>query len=300
MAPVMSYMGRTGLDAQKGAGDPGIGGWWLQSTVTYPNTPIGGSLKAIAQVKMANLGTRVFYAAEGGLRHPSEQVKISRPTLERRLGGGRRVLFDLRAHNAADDVVMLIWSEFGRPRHRQWQRTDHGAGGVSLLIGDRSIGMYGERHHCGGCPDARQPSRTPSISGPYTPRSWKSGSRSMRSPSSAQKLFEKARCGCHEVCAAAERLRYSAQTVRPLLRGPDARTTATRWIWRFFVRVRDYVVESVVTRATLETDVGISVCTIRRAGGLFHFGSFGIGDGETSGRQPRHRKTRKIALYVAE
>jgi uncharacterized protein (DUF1501 family) len=145
MAPVMTYMGRTGLDAQKGAEilSSAVGGY--APAVTYPNTPIANSLKSIAQVKIAGLGTRIFYAAEGGFDTHSEQVKIQNGLWNGISAAVGAFFADLRAHNADDDVVMLIWSEFGRRVIDNGSGTDHGAGGVSLLIGDPvKGGMYGE------------------------------------------------------------------------------------------------------------------------------------------------------------
>jgi uncharacterized protein (DUF1501 family) len=52
---------------------------------------------------------------------------------------------DLRAHDQADDVMMLIWSEFGRRVKDNGAGTDHGAGSVAFILGDRvKGGMYGE------------------------------------------------------------------------------------------------------------------------------------------------------------
>src|SRR5215212_9888269 len=58
---VLRYMGQTGLDAQKGADILGTVLDKYQSDVVYPETSIAKSLKAVAQVKFAGLGTRVFY-----------------------------------------------------------------------------------------------------------------------------------------------------------------------------------------------------------------------------------------------
>src|SRR6266545_7593738 len=63
IGPVLSYLGRTGLDAQKGAEILGTALSKYSSTVEYPKTQIAASLKGIAQVKMAQLGTRVFYTS---------------------------------------------------------------------------------------------------------------------------------------------------------------------------------------------------------------------------------------------
>jgi uncharacterized protein (DUF1501 family) len=51
---------------------------------------------------------------------------------------------DLRAHDAADDVIMLLWSEFGRRVRDNGSGTDHGAGGIAFVLGEAvQGGMYG-------------------------------------------------------------------------------------------------------------------------------------------------------------
>ena len=52
---------------------------------------------------------------------------------------------DLREHDAADNVVMLMFTEFGRRLHDNGSGTDHGAGGVAFAVGDPVIvGQYSE------------------------------------------------------------------------------------------------------------------------------------------------------------
>jgi uncharacterized protein (DUF1501 family) len=53
---------------------------------------------------------------------------------------------DLEARGLADRVVTLVWSEFGRrPKENGSRGTDHGAGGLALVIGSRVNGhMVGE------------------------------------------------------------------------------------------------------------------------------------------------------------
>ena len=63
MGEVLRYMGQTGLDAQKGADILSTSLGKYSSTVNYPNSQIAANLKGIAQVKLAGLGTRVFYTS---------------------------------------------------------------------------------------------------------------------------------------------------------------------------------------------------------------------------------------------
>ena len=52
---------------------------------------------------------------------------------------------DLREHDAADNVTMLLFSEFGRRSRDNGSGSDHGAGGVAFVIGDKvKGGQYGE------------------------------------------------------------------------------------------------------------------------------------------------------------
>ena len=93
----MSYMGQTGLDAQKGADILSTAIGKYTSTVEYPKTTIGASLKGIAQVKLAGPRDAGLLHLARQLRHPrqpapthallwkdvSEAVRRSSPTCGR-------------------------------------------------------------------------------------------------------------------------------------------------------------------------------------------------------------------------
>ncbi|MBI3327555.1 MAG: DUF1501 domain-containing protein [Nitrospinae bacterium] len=143
---VMRYMGQTGLDAQKGADILRSAVSKYASTVKYPEgNSIAASLKAAAQVKFANLGTRLFYTAHGSFdTHASELPAHAKLWME--VDGAIDAFFqDLREHNATDDTIMLLWTEFGRRVRDNGSGTDHGAGGVAFVIGEGvKGGMYCE------------------------------------------------------------------------------------------------------------------------------------------------------------
>jgi uncharacterized protein (DUF1501 family) len=142
---VMRYMGQTGLDAQKGADILRSAVSKYASTVKYPEAnPIAASLKGVAQVKLAGLGTRLFYTSHGSFdTHASELPMHAKLWTE--VDGAIDAFFqDMRAHDAADDMIMLLWTEFGRRVRDNGSGTDHGAGGVAFVIGERvKGGMYG-------------------------------------------------------------------------------------------------------------------------------------------------------------
>ena len=142
---VLRYMGQTGLDAQKGAAILRTAVEKYCSAANYPKTSIGQSLRGVAQVKFADLGTRVFYTAHNGFDTHGTQLAVH-AQLWREVSEAVAVFFeDLRAHDAADDVIMLLWSEFGRRVRDNGSGTDHGAGGLAFVLGDAvQGGLYGE------------------------------------------------------------------------------------------------------------------------------------------------------------
>lgn len=141
---VLSYMGRTGLDAQKGADILRSAVEKYSSTVTYPANPIAASLKGVAQVKLAGLGTRIFYTAHGSFDTHANQMPMHEK-LWKEVDSALHAFFqDLREHDAADDMIVLVWTEFGRRVKENGSGTDHGAGGVAFVIGERVTGgQYG-------------------------------------------------------------------------------------------------------------------------------------------------------------
>jgi uncharacterized protein (DUF1501 family) len=142
---VLRYMGQTGLDAQKGADILRSAVSKYASTVKYPEgNPVAANLKGVAQVKLAGLGTRIFYTAHGSFDTHASELPVH-AKLWAEVDGGIDAFFqDLREHNAADDMIMVLWTEFGRRVRDNGSGTDHGAGGVAFVIGEGvKGGMYG-------------------------------------------------------------------------------------------------------------------------------------------------------------
>ena len=142
--PTMDYLGQTGLDALKGADIIRAAPESYSSTVEYANNAIAKSLKDVAQVHLAGLGTQVFYTSHGPFDTHFDQSG-SHAKLWTEVSGAINDFFtDLREHDAGEDVVMMVFSEFGRRVRDNGTGTDHGAAGVAFAIGDRvKGGMYG-------------------------------------------------------------------------------------------------------------------------------------------------------------
>jgi uncharacterized protein (DUF1501 family) len=142
---IMEHLGQTGLDALKGADMLKIAPEKYASTVEYGDDALSQSLKGIAQVHLAGLGTRIFYAEHGGYDVHGSQAE-TQTALWAQLSRALDDFFtDLRAHEADNEVVMLIFSEFGRRVRDNGNGTDHGSGGGAFLIGEKvNGGMYGD------------------------------------------------------------------------------------------------------------------------------------------------------------
>ena len=141
----MDYLGQTGLDALKGADILAAAPANYSSEIEYINSSVGKKLQGIAQIHLAGLGSRVFYLDHSGFDTHADQV-ATHARLWGEVSTAIRDFFDdLEAHNAADNVVMFLFSEFGRRVYDNGAGTDHGAGGVCLAIGKGvKGGQYGE------------------------------------------------------------------------------------------------------------------------------------------------------------
>ena len=143
--PVMDYMGQTGLDTLKGADILNTAPKMYSSSVEYPDSSIAKKLKGIAQVHLANLGTRILYCDHASFDSHSNQLGMH-DRLWKDVSEGIECFFDdIREHDASDNVIMLIFTEFGRRTRDNGSGSDHGSAGAAFVIGDRvKGGQYSE------------------------------------------------------------------------------------------------------------------------------------------------------------
>ena len=141
--PVMEYLGQTGLDAMKGADMLKVAPQQYTSTVEYASTPIAQKLRDIAMIHTSGLGSRIFYCDHGSFdTHAAQATEHSRLWTE--VSAAITDFWDdLREHDADDNVIMFLFSEFGRRVRDNGSGTDHGAAGVAFAIGPSvKGGMY--------------------------------------------------------------------------------------------------------------------------------------------------------------
>ncbi len=140
----MDYLGQTGRDALKGADILKVAPEKYSSTVEYAETPIAKYLRDVARVYLADLGTQVFYTSHGPF-----DTHFNQPPMHQKLwtdvsNAVSDFFDDLKEHDAGDNLIMIMFTEFGRRVRDNGTGTDHGAAGGAFVIGNNvKGGMYG-------------------------------------------------------------------------------------------------------------------------------------------------------------
>jgi len=143
--PVMDSLGQTGRNALKGADILRTAPGKYSSSVEYAQNSISQNMKNIVQVMSADLGTRVFYTAHGSFDTHGGELMTHGKLWDDISGAVADCYADLEEHGLQDDTLMLIWTEFGRRIRDNGSGTDHGAGGLAMLVGGQvNGGLYGE------------------------------------------------------------------------------------------------------------------------------------------------------------
>ncbi len=140
---VMEYLGQTGQDALNGADILKAVAQGYSSDVEYGSATISQRLRDIAMMHTADVGVRVFYTDHGNFdTHAGQATGHAKLWSE----GSRAIADfwdDLRLHDADDNVIMLLFSEFGRRVRENGTGTDHGSAGVAFAMGPGvNGGMY--------------------------------------------------------------------------------------------------------------------------------------------------------------
>ncbi len=142
--PTMDYLGQTGRDALKGADVIRAAPAKYQSTIEYADTPVGKNLRDMASVYLADLGTQLFYTAYGSFDSHFNQTPMHNQLCTDMSRAITDFFDDLKEHDAGDNLVMMLFTEFGRRVRDNGTGTDHGAGGGAIVIGNKvKGGMYG-------------------------------------------------------------------------------------------------------------------------------------------------------------
>ena len=144
---VLDYIHSTGTNALKGADILATAPDKYTSNVEYSSTVVGQYMKNIAQTHLAEFGSRVLYTTSpyNGFDTHANQAVLHSGLWSDVSNNVETFMADLKDHDASDNVVLLMFTEFGRRIGDNGSGTDHGAGGVAFAVGDHvKGGIYGE------------------------------------------------------------------------------------------------------------------------------------------------------------
>ena len=141
---IANFFSQTGMDAMKGADILRRAPKMYSSSIEYSDSTISQSLKSIAQVMFADLGTRVFYTQHGSFDTHSGEIASHQKLWSDLSIGLADFMDDLKEHGKDKDTIIFLFSEFGRRIKDNGAGTDHGSGGVAFVIGgDVNGGLHG-------------------------------------------------------------------------------------------------------------------------------------------------------------
>ena len=144
---VTAFVRRSVLSAYAAAGDlaAAAGAGRAGGSARYPQTPLARRLSLVARLIQSGVGTRVYYAGQGGYDTHGVQATLHGPLLTEFSGGLKAFLDDLSAARVSDRVAVLAFSEFGRRvAENDSVGTDHGTAGPVFLAGDAvAPGLHG-------------------------------------------------------------------------------------------------------------------------------------------------------------
>jgi len=145
--PVLDYLWQTGQDALKGADILKTVPGQYKSDVEFGSDPTGQGMRSISMVHLADLGTRIFmtttpynlFDTHANQADPHSMLwrNISRAVTD--------FYADVTPNDHNQEILIVMFTEFGRRVRDNGTGTDHGTGGGVIIIGDSvKGGLYGE------------------------------------------------------------------------------------------------------------------------------------------------------------
>ena len=147
LGPVTDYIRNTGTDALKGADILSTAPDSYTSNVEYSSSSVGQYMRNIAQTHLAGFGTRVLFTTSpyNGFDTHANEASLHAGLLTDVSNTVDNFMTDLREHQASDNVMLFMFSEFGRRIADNGSGSDHGAAGIAFAVGEQvKGGIYGE------------------------------------------------------------------------------------------------------------------------------------------------------------
>lgn len=117
-----------------------------ESSTKYPADELGESLRVVASMLDARVGSRVVSVELNGFDSHNNQRAQHDGRMRVLDGALAAFLDDLKGRSVEDDVMIVVFSEFGRRVKENGSRgTDHGTAGPMLVLGSQvKGGVYGK------------------------------------------------------------------------------------------------------------------------------------------------------------
>ncbi len=133
--------------------------------VNYPTTPLGNSLRQIAQLVKAGVGLEVAFAESNGWdSHARQNAAFSGFTRNTGDLSNSIAAFWQDIEKFQDEVVVMTMTEFGRTIHQNGSLgTDHGRASCTFVLGNAIDGWPDVRR--GAAAGGGEPSRRPRLTG---------------------------------------------------------------------------------------------------------------------------------------
>ncbi len=141
----LDYLQRTAMNAQLSSDTIRAVVKKYHSTVDYPDTAIGASLKLVAQLIAGKLPTRIFYVTQGGYDTHSNQLTDQKRLLTDLAAAMSAFYRDIQQQGNEDRLLTFSFSEFGRRvAENASGGTDHGVANQIYVFGSKiKAGFHG-------------------------------------------------------------------------------------------------------------------------------------------------------------
>lgn len=145
---LLQQTGKESFEALRMLRDADVRNYQPANGVVYPNSPLGGSMRQIAQLIKMGVGLEVAFTESGGwdthFNQGTDNGVFARSVTD--LGNSMAAFWkDVEAYQ--DDVTVMTMTEFGRTVHQNGTGgTDHGRASCNFILGNHVAGgkVYGE------------------------------------------------------------------------------------------------------------------------------------------------------------
>ena len=141
----LNYLYKTLVETEESADYLAAKSKLYQTTVTYPDDGFAKNLKTIASLIAAGAETTVYYASLSGFDTHVNQVGQQESNLTKLSGALEALIADLKSSNRMDEVIIMVFSEFGRRvKQNASGGTDHGKANNVFIISSqlKQKGIY--------------------------------------------------------------------------------------------------------------------------------------------------------------